>query len=64
MNAASEWQRLIKVAFPLKQAPIDSVHKKTVRDGRISTLHNNMLPKEEGSMLIDNAIIFQAAEAE
>src|SRR5215475_7540958 len=31
--------RLIEVAFPLKQASIDSVHEKTVRHGHISTLH-------------------------
>jgi putative DNA methylase len=32
--------RLIEVAFPLKQAPLDSVHEKNVRDGRVSSLHN------------------------
>jgi putative DNA methylase len=32
-------QRLIEVAFPLKQASIDSVHEKNVRHGHISTLH-------------------------
>jgi len=32
-------KRLIEVAFPLKQASIDSVHEKTVRHGHISTLH-------------------------
>jgi putative DNA methylase len=31
--------RLIEVAFPLKQASIDSVHEKNVRHGHISTLH-------------------------
>src|ERR1700751_4157924 len=31
--------RLIAVAFPLKQASLDSVHEKTVRHGHISTLH-------------------------
>ena len=31
--------RLIEVAFPLKQAPLDSVHEKNVRHGHISTLH-------------------------
>ncbi|MBW1947629.1 MAG: DUF1156 domain-containing protein [Deltaproteobacteria bacterium] len=31
--------RLIKVAFPLKQASLDSVHEKNVRHGHISTLH-------------------------
>jgi adenine-specific DNA methylase len=32
-------QRLIEVAFPLKQASIDSVHEKNVRHGHLSTLH-------------------------
>src|SRR6266851_3531095 len=32
-------QRLIEVAFPLKQASLDSVHEKNVRHGHISTLH-------------------------
>ena len=32
-------KRLIEVAFPLKQASIDSVHEKNVRHGHISTLH-------------------------
>src|SRR6266849_6711185 len=31
--------RLIEVAFPLKQASVDSVHEKNVRHGHISTLH-------------------------
>lgn len=31
--------RLIEVAFPLKQASIDSVHEKNVRHCHISTLH-------------------------
>lgn len=31
--------RLIEVAFPLKQASLDSVHEKNVRLGHISTLH-------------------------
>lgn len=31
--------RLIEVAFPLKQASLDSVHEKNVRYGHISTLH-------------------------
>src|SRR5262245_3632437 len=31
--------RLIEVAFPLKQASLDSVHEKHVRHGHISTLH-------------------------
>lgn len=31
--------RLIEVAFPLRQASIDSVHEKNVRHGHISTLH-------------------------
>lgn len=35
----SEPRRLIEVAFPLKQASIDSVHEKNVRHGHISTLH-------------------------
>ena len=32
-------KRLIEVAFPLKEASIDSVHEKNVRHGHISTLH-------------------------
>src|SRR5213083_2139429 len=32
-------ERLIEVAFPLKQASLDSVHEKNVRHGHISTLH-------------------------
>jgi len=32
-------RRLIEVAFPIKQASIDSVHEKNVRQGNISTLH-------------------------
>src|SRR5438093_3769528 len=35
----SDHQRLIEVAFPIKQASIDSVHEKNVRHGHISTLH-------------------------
>ena len=31
--------RLIERAFPLKQASLDSVHEKNVRQGHISTLH-------------------------
>src|SRR5712691_4513755 len=31
--------RLIEVAFPLKQTSLDSVHEKNVRHGHISTLH-------------------------
>src|ERR1700716_219418 len=31
--------RLIEVAFPLKQASLDSLHEKSVRHGHISTLH-------------------------
>src|SRR5438270_4322836 len=31
--------RLSEVAFPLKQASLDSVHEKNVRHGHISTLH-------------------------
>jgi putative DNA methylase len=31
--------RLIEVAFPFKQASLDSVHEKNVRHGHISTLH-------------------------
>ena len=31
--------RLIEVAFPVKQASLDSVHEKNVRHGHISTLH-------------------------
>lgn len=34
-----EKPRLIEVAFPLKQASLDSVHEKNVRHGHISTLH-------------------------
>jgi len=36
---ANNDKRLIEVAFPLKQASIDSVHEKNVRHGHISTLH-------------------------
>src|SRR6266566_3978633 len=32
-------QRLIEIAFPLKQTSLDSVHEKNVRHGHISTLH-------------------------
>lgn len=32
-------RRLIEVAFPLRQASLDSVHEKNVRHGHISTLH-------------------------
>src|SRR5512142_2245459 len=32
-------RRLIEVAFPLKQASLDSVHEKNMRHGHISTLH-------------------------
>jgi adenine-specific DNA methylase len=32
-------QRLIEVAFPLKQTSLDSLHEKNVRHGHISTLH-------------------------
>ena len=35
----SDTKRLIEVAFPLKQASLDSVHEKNVRHGHISTLH-------------------------
>src|SRR6516165_145666 len=35
----SDKPRLIEVAFPLKQASLDSVHEKSVRHGHISTLH-------------------------
>ncbi len=35
----ADGRRLIEVAFPLKQASIDSVHEKNVRHGHISTLH-------------------------
>jgi len=35
----AEDRRLIEVAFPLKQASIDSMHEKNVRHGHISTLH-------------------------
>src|SRR3989337_942811 len=36
---ADDRPRLIEVAFPLKQASLDSVHEKNVRHGHISTLH-------------------------
>jgi adenine-specific DNA methylase len=36
---ATNDKRLIEVAFPLKQASLDSVHEKTVRHGHISTIH-------------------------
>ena len=32
-------RRLIEVAFPLRQASLDSVHEKNVRHGHVSTLH-------------------------
>lgn len=32
-------KRLIEVAFPLREASIDSVHEKNVRHGHISMLH-------------------------
>ena len=32
-------RRLIEVAFPLKQASLDSLHEKAVRHGHLSTLH-------------------------
>ncbi len=35
----SDAPRLIEVAFPLKQASLDSLHEKNVRHGHISTLH-------------------------
>ena len=35
----ADFPRLIEVAFPLKQASLDSVHEKNVRHGHISTLH-------------------------
>ena len=35
----TDGSRLIEVAFPLKQASLDSVHEKNVRHGHISTLH-------------------------
>src|ERR671912_1882463 len=35
----SDDRRLIEVAFPLKQASLDSVHEKSVRHGHISTMH-------------------------
>jgi adenine-specific DNA methylase len=37
--SVSDAKRLIEVAFPLKQASLDSVHEKNVRHGHISTLH-------------------------
>lgn len=39
MPRANGNPRLIEVAFPLKQASLDSVHEKNVRHGHISTLH-------------------------
>lgn len=39
MTLSNNDKRLIEVAFPLKQASIDSVHEKNVRHGHISTLH-------------------------
>ena len=36
---ANDRPRLIEVAFPLKQASLNSVHEKNVRHGHISTLH-------------------------
>ncbi len=35
----NDTRRLIEVAFPLKQASLDSVHEKNIRHGHISTLH-------------------------
>ncbi len=35
----TEDRRLIEVAFPLREASLDSVHEKNVRHGHISTLH-------------------------
>ena len=39
MTTPTNPKRLIEVAFPLKQASLDSVHEKSVRHGHISTLH-------------------------
>ena len=39
MMDGQDTRRLIEVAFPLKQASLDSVHEKNVRHGHISTLH-------------------------
>src|ERR1044071_7555834 len=39
MIPSNDFHRLIEVAFPLKQASLDSVHEKNVRQGHISTLH-------------------------
>ena len=39
MTTTPNDKRLIEVAFPLKQASLDSVHEKNVRHGHISTLH-------------------------
>src|ERR1700680_3047751 len=39
MMPDADQPRLIEVAFPLKQASLDSVHEKNVRHGHISTLH-------------------------
>src|SRR5437764_15247088 len=38
-EAVNDRTRLIEMAFPLKQASLDSVHEKNVRHGHISTLH-------------------------
>jgi adenine-specific DNA methylase len=38
-DTMTDTPRLIEVAFPLKQASLDSVHEKNVRHGHISTLH-------------------------
>ena len=35
----TDGSRLIEVAFPLRQASLDSVHEKNVRHGHVSTLH-------------------------
>lgn len=39
MTSAPNDKRLIEVAFPLREASLDSVHEKNVRHGHISTLH-------------------------
>jgi len=39
MSTERDTPRLIEVAFPLRQASLDSVHEKNVRHGHISTLH-------------------------
>ena len=39
MTTPTNPERIIEVAFPIKQVSLDSVHEKNVRHGHISTLH-------------------------